>query len=120
MAMTAAISAKRSTQSEMLVMGSRAGGGGRPGTGVVTSVAVTSEISTNSRSRIFFRTFGASAAAGLNGPGCASSPAAAVSVVRDCSWDVAAAASMSRLPTVAAEVENTGREGRVGRVTSGV
>ena len=53
----------------MSVMGSRAGGSGRPGTCRGASSIVTSDISMNSRSNIFFTTLADSAAAGLNGPG---------------------------------------------------
>ena len=48
--------------------------GGRPGRPIAGSgevSIVTSDISTKSRSRIFFATLGASEAAGLNGPGLA-------------------------------------------------
>ena len=51
------------------MIGGRLGGGGRPGIGVGSASVETSDISTNSRSRILLTTFGGSAAVGLNGPG---------------------------------------------------
>ena len=69
MQMIAAIRENLSTHWEMLVMGSRAGAGGRPGSlGVISSV-VMSAISTNSKSRICLTSFVGRAAVGLNGPG---------------------------------------------------
>ena len=58
-----------STHCEMLVIGSRTGGGGRPGTCEMTLSIITSTTSANSRSSIFFTTLGETAAAGWNGPG---------------------------------------------------
>jgi hypothetical protein len=49
------------------VIGKRAGGA-RPGACDGASLAVSSDISTNSRSRIFLTTFGGRDAAGLYGP----------------------------------------------------
>lgn len=67
--MMAAIRENRSTHWEMLVIGSRAGAGGRPGSLGVTSSVVMSAISTNSKSRIRLTSFVGRAAVGLNGPG---------------------------------------------------
>ena len=69
MQMMAAIRENRSTHWEMLVMGSRAGAGGRPGTLGIASSVVMSAISTNSKSRIRLTSFVGRAAVGLNGPG---------------------------------------------------
>ena len=66
MAMTAAIDENRSTHCELSVMGGRPGSGGRPGMWSDVASAVTSDISTSSKSRIFLVTFDS---AGLNGPG---------------------------------------------------
>ena len=64
---TAAIRENRSTHCDMSMIGSLAGGGGRPGTAGSTSSMVTSDISTNSRSSIFLTIFMDRAAAGLKG-----------------------------------------------------
>ena len=69
MAMTAAIDENRSTHCEISVMGGRPGSGGRPGMWSDVASAVTSDISTSSKSRIFLVTSADSDAAGLNGPG---------------------------------------------------
>ena len=71
MHMTVAIIEKLSTHCKMLVMGSRAGTGGRPGSigGDHDSSVVMSAIYTNSRSRIFLTNFVGKEAVGLNGPG---------------------------------------------------
>ena len=66
---TAAIKEKRSTHCEMLVMGRRAGAGGRPGSLDGSSSVVMSAISINSKSRMHFINFDGSVAVGLNGPG---------------------------------------------------
>ena len=66
--MTAAIIENFSTQWEMSVIGGRAGGGARPGTWGGASLVVSSDISTNSKSRIFLTTLGGRDAAGLYGP----------------------------------------------------
>ena len=52
----------------MSVTGGRLGGGGRPRTCSTPASMVTSDISTNSRSRIFFVTLVEREAAGLKGP----------------------------------------------------
>ena len=52
----------------------RPGGGGHPGMGSGGMSRVTSDISMNSRSRIFFATFVARDAAGLKGPGLLRDP----------------------------------------------
>ena len=65
----AAISEYLSSQREISVTGRHAGAGGRPGALEVSSSIDTSDISTNSKSRIRFTTFGGSVAAGLKGPG---------------------------------------------------
>ena len=63
----AAMMEKCSTHCEMSVIGRRAGAGGRPGVFSRLSSMVTSDISTNSKSRIFFTSLGGREAAGLNG-----------------------------------------------------
>lgn len=68
MQMTAAMREKRSTHWDILVIGSRAGAGGRPGSLGGDSSVVMSAISTNSRSKIRLTSFEGSAAVGLNGP----------------------------------------------------
>ena len=75
--------------------------GGRPGRPIAGSgevSIVTSDISTKSRSRIFFANLGASEAAGLNGPGLArpSSPDMGRAIGRSPEEEDAAAASRSR------------------------
>ena len=75
---TVAIRENRSTHCDMSMIGSLAGGGGRPGTAGSTSSMVTSDISTNSRSSILLTTFMDRAAAGLKGPGWVSSGSGAV------------------------------------------
>ena len=57
-----------STQWEMSVIIGREGCRGREGVGSGGASIVTSDISTNSNPNTFFATFGASVAAGLNGP----------------------------------------------------
>ena len=64
----AATRAYRSVHSEVSVTLGRLGGGGRPRTCSGGVSDVTSDMSTNSRSRILFATLGAREAAGLNGP----------------------------------------------------
>ncbi len=66
---SAAIAANLSVHCDIFVTGGRLGTKGRPAVGSGAASMVTSAISTNSRSRIFFATLGASVAAGLNGPG---------------------------------------------------
>ena len=75
--------------------------GGRPGRPIAGSgevSIVTSDISTKSRSRIFFATLGASEAAGLNGPGLVrpSFPDVGRAIGRSPEEEDAAAASRSR------------------------
>lgn len=67
--MTAAMRENRSTHCEMLVIGSRAGARGRPGSLGGGSSVVMSAISTNSRFKIRLTSFVGNAALGLNGPG---------------------------------------------------
>ena len=86
------------------MIGSRTGGGGRPGTCGMTSSMVTSDISTNSKSRILFTTFGAMAAAGLNGPGVDMSGSGAGVLSK-----LAAAASRSRPSVEARSGSNSGK-----------
>ena len=64
----AAMMEKRSTHCEMSVIGRRAGAGGRPGVFGRLSSVVISDISTKSKSNIFFTSLGGREATGLNGP----------------------------------------------------
>ena len=78
----AAISEKRFIHREMSVTGSLAGGGGRPGGWGRSSSAITSDISRNSKSRIFLNTLCGRDAIGLKGPGewsCAATVLSSVS-----------------------------------------
>ena len=123
----AAIRENLSTHCEMSVMGSLAGGGGRPGGWGVSRSEVTSDISRKSRSRIFLTTLCGRDAVGLKGPGvrtgigaAAVVPSAPVSRVNGVSTlgpvaeaDNKAAASS---PLAAAELgANTGSEPSGGR-----
>ena len=72
----AAMMEYRSTHWEISVTGSLAGAGGQPGVRAISMTAVTSDISKNSRFRIFFTTLCGREAVRLNGPGeCSLSPA---------------------------------------------
>ena len=93
----------------MSMIGSRAGGGGRPGTCGITSSMVTSDISTNSKSSIFFTTFGAMVAAGFNGPGVDMSGSGAGFLSK---LAAAAAASRSRPSAEARSGSNSGNAER--------
>ena len=114
---TAAISEKRSTHCEMLVMGSRAGAGGRPDSVGGASSVVMSAISTNSRSRIRFTSLVGRDAMGLNGPGVwkgglGGSGGRELEMFPVDTLDAAAASRSSpELPIV--DGVNMGRDGRV-------
>ena len=105
----------------MLVIGSLAGGGGRPGTWVGSVSTVTSDISRNSRSRIFLTTFVGREADGLNGPVACRSLSPGIATVAGMPERVdeeAAAANMSS-PETAAGSRLGMNDGNLGSIEDG-